>query len=52
MNFNVNLEKAAMDHYVDIASKGITSHQSSDGKSYKDRIEKHAEWGGSISEAI
>ena len=42
-----------MDHYIDIAVKGITSHKSSDGKStYKDRIEKHADWGGIIFEAI
>jgi uncharacterized protein YkwD len=47
------LEKAALDHYLDIAPKGIVSHTSSDGKTtYKERIEKHAKWGGSIFEAI
>lgn len=42
-----------MDHFEDIAPKGLTSHTSSDGKStYKDRIEKYAAWGGAIFEAI
>lgn len=50
---NAFLEKAAIDHYVDIAPKGRVSHVSSDGKTtYRDRIEKHAAWGGSIFEAI
>jgi len=44
---------AGVDHYVDIAPKGLASHTSSDGKrTYKDRIEKHASWGGAIFEAI
>lgn len=47
------LEKAAVDHYLDIAPKGLISHVSSDGKkTYKERIEKHAAWGGTIFESI
>ena len=47
------LRKAGVDHYIDIASTGIASHKSSDGKrNYKDRIEKYAAWGGAIFEAI
>ena len=50
---NQLLELAGVDHYVDIAPKGLASHTSSDGKkTYKDRIEKHASWGGAIFEAI
>ena len=50
---NSFLEKAAIDHYLDIAPKGRVSHVSSDGKTtYRDRIEKHAAWGGSIFESI
>lgn len=53
MKANDLLELAAVDHYLDIAPKGLASHTSSDGKrTYKDRIEKHATWGGGIFEAI
>ena len=53
MSRNELLEKAALDHYLDIAPKGIVSHTSSDGKTqYKERIERYAKWGGSIFEAI
>jgi len=53
LKYNDLLGKAAIDHYIDIASKGLTSHISSDGKTnYKQRIERHAVWGGSIFEAI
>jgi uncharacterized protein YkwD len=53
VKFNDLLSKAAQDHYLDIAPKGIVSHTSSDGKTtYKERIEKHAKWGGSIFESI
>ena len=53
VKFNHLLEKAAADHYQDIAANGIASHKSSDGKTtYKERIERHATWGGSIFEAI
>ena len=53
MKGNQFLKNAAKDHYVDIASKGLYSHKSSDGKrTYKERIEKYCMWGGSIFEAI
>ena len=51
--FNNYLRKAAQDHFNDIAPKGLTTHFSSDKKTtYKERIEKHCRWGGSIFEAI
>jgi uncharacterized protein YkwD len=50
---NSYLNLSAVDHYLDIAPKGLTSHTSSDGKSsYSDRISKHCVWGGSIFEII
>ena len=53
VKYNDLLELAGVDHYLDIAPKGLASHTSSNGKStYKDRIEKHASWGGGIFEAI
>ena len=53
VHLNHLLEKAAIDHYQDIAANGIASHKSSDGKTtYNQRIERHAIWGGSIFEAI
>ena len=46
------LGRAAADHYSDIAAEGLTSHTGSDGRNYKDRIEKYSLWGGAIYEAI
>lgn len=46
------LEKAAIDHYKDISSKGLLSHIGSDKSTYKDRIERYCKWGGTIYEAI
>jgi uncharacterized protein YkwD len=43
---------ATVDHYKDIAAKGLCSHTGSDESSYKDRIERYAVWGGAIYEAI
>ena len=36
----------------DIGPKGLLSHTGSDKSNYKQRIEKHCKWGGSIFEAI
>jgi uncharacterized protein YkwD len=53
LKLNQHLHNAALDHFKDIAPRGLTSHKSSDGKkNYKDRIEKHAMWGGTIFEGI
>lgn len=46
------LEKAAIDHLVDISEHGLRSHTGSDGSNYKTRIEKYALWGGGIFETI
>lgn len=53
LNKNELLKMAAIDHYVDIAERGLMTHKSSDGRStYKERIERHAGWGGRIFEGI
>lgn len=52
LKVNGELEKAALDHYKDIAPKGLLSHTGSNKSTYKDRIEKYCQWGGSIFEAI
>ena len=46
------MEKAAIDHLKDIGPKGLLSHTGSDKSNYKQRIERHCQWGGSIFEAI
>ena len=52
LTLNECLTKAAQAHASDIGPKGILSHTGSDKSTYKDRIEKHCQWGGSIFEAI
>jgi uncharacterized protein YkwD len=46
------LDKACLDHVIDIGKNGITGHEGSDGKYFVDRIEKYAEWDGVITENI
>lgn len=45
-----NLSSACQDHLNDIGPKGLSSHDSSDGKNLADRIEKYCEWDGACSE--
>jgi uncharacterized protein YkwD len=46
------LDKACLDHVLDIGKNGISGHEGSDGKYFVDRIEKYAEWDGVIAENI
>lgn len=46
------LQKAAFDHASDIGTTGILGHIGSDGSELDKRIEKYAEWQGSIGENI
>lgn len=46
------LELAAKEHAQDIGSKGLSSHEGSDGSSLCDRIERHTEWDGAIAENL
>jgi uncharacterized protein YkwD len=52
IKFDPCLERAAIDHLVDITEKGIHSHTGSDDSTFKTRIEKYALWGGAIYETI
>ena len=52
LEWSQDLEHAAFDHLCDIGPKGLLSHQGSNKSSYRDRIEKHCQWGGTIFEAI
>jgi len=47
-----NLSLAAEDHLLDIAPKGLVSHESTNGKNVSDRIEKYCEWEGTCAENI
>ena len=49
---NQSLILAAEDHCKDMEESGMQSHTGSDKSSFKDRIEKHARWGGGIYESI
>jgi uncharacterized protein YkwD len=50
--YDENLTKAATDHLLDIAPKGLVSHEGSDGKNVSDRIEKYCEWEVTCAENI
>lgn len=52
LELNQDLCRAAEDHLVDIAPKGLVSHESTDGKNVSDRIEKYCEWEGTCAENI
>jgi hypothetical protein len=46
------LAQACKDHAKDIGSKGLSSHESSDGNGLCERIEKYVEWDGAIAENL
>ena len=46
------LSQAAKDHAMDIGSKGLSSHEGSDGSGISDRVEKYIEWDGAIAENL
>lgn len=50
LTLDERLSSACKDHIEDIGPKGITSHDSSDGKNLSDRIEKYCEWDGACCE--
>jgi len=50
--FEERLSKSCLDHVNDVGPKGMISHESSDGKTVTDRIEKFAEWDGACAENI
>ena len=46
------LSQACKDHAKDLGSKGLSSHESSDGNGLSERIEKYIEWDGAIAENL
>ena len=52
LTYDERLTKAALDHINDIGPKSILSHDSSDGKTVSDRIERYCEWEGICEENI
>lgn len=46
------LSQAALDHANDIGSKGLSSHEGSDGNGISDRIERYIEWDKAIAENL
>jgi hypothetical protein len=47
-----NLSKATNDHVRDIGTRGLSSHEGSDGSTVTSRIEKYCEWDISVCENI
>ena len=52
LKYDERLFNAANDHLKDIGSKGILSHEGTDGSSVSDRIERYSEWEGLCVENI
>lgn len=50
--YNEQLSQACLNHVNDIGSKGLVSHESSDGKNVSERVEQHCEWDGACGESI
>lgn len=52
LTFDENITKAALDHVNDLGSKGLFSHEGTDGKSASERIDKYCEWEKACAENI
>ena len=50
LTYSKELSQAAKDHAADIGSKGLSTHEGSNGQGLFDRIEKYIEWDGAIAE--
>lgn len=46
------LTQAAQDHAADIGSKGLSTHEGSNGQGLCERIERYTEWDGAIAENL
>jgi uncharacterized protein YkwD len=49
---SAGLSRAAAEHVRDTGRRGLTGHTSSDGSSFRARIEHYGAWSGSIAENI
>ena len=52
MKIDVNLSNACRDHVADIGTRGLATHEGSDGKGLVERIEKYCEWDRTCAESI
>jgi hypothetical protein len=52
LKYSKELSQACKDHCIDIGSKGLSSHEGSDGNGISERIEKYIEWDGAIAENL
>ena len=52
LKYSEELSNAAKDHAIDIGSKGLSSHEGSDGNGICERVEKYIEWDGAIAENL
>ena len=52
LKYSEELSNAAKDHAIDIGSKGLSSHEGSDGNGICERVEKYVEWDGAIAENL
>ncbi len=52
LKYSEEISNAAKDHAIDIGSKGLSSHEGSDGNGICERVEKYIEWDGAIAENL
>ena len=52
LKMSKELSQAAKDHAIDIGSKGLSSHEGSDGSGISERVEKYIEWDGALAENL
>lgn len=52
LTLSEELTKAAKDHAKDLGTKGLSTHESSNGLGLCDRIERYTEWDGAIAENL
>ena len=52
LQYSGELSQACKDHSKDIGSKGLSSHEGSDGNGLSERIEKYIEWDGAVAENL
>ena len=52
LQYSGELSQACKDHAKDIGSKGLSSHEGSDGNGLSERIEKYIEWDGAVAENL
>ena len=52
LTYDERLSRACQDHAEDLGEKGLVSHDSSNGKTLSERIEKYCEWENCCAENL